>query len=372
MRICHLTSVHPAFDTRIFHKECCSLVRHGYEVSLIAPHDRDENANGVHILGVPGSRGRLKRMVVTAAQVYQRARQVDADLYHFHDPELIPFGLLLCAQGKKVIYDAHEDAPRALLSPGRDYLPIQIRKPMSWLLERLEGNAGKRFSALVAATPAIAGRLQPFQPHTYNVNNYPILDELVAPQKTRWNERSCSVAYVGGIAEVRGIQQMVDAVGYLADDLGVRLQLAGQFSPLALRPKIVELRGWKQVDELGFQDRAQVALLLGTVQAGLVLFHPGPNHMEAQPNKLFEYMSAGIPVLASNFPLWRDLIERYQCGLLVDPLNPKEIASAIEYIITHPLEAEAMGQRGRQAIQTEYNWELESQKLLSLYSDILL
>ena len=347
------------------------MARAGYEVSLVAPHIRNEISDGVRIEAIPGLQRRLPRMTLSVNRVYQKALGLKGDLYHFHDPELIPVGLLLHFQGHRVIYDVHEDAPRALLSPGRNYLPIQIRKPMSWLLEKLEVNAVKQFSALVTATPAITSRLQLFQTHTHNINNYPLLDELVAPKERPWGERLRSVAYVGVIAAVRGIQQMVDAVDFLADDLGVRLQLAGQFSPLELRSQIIESSGWKCVDEVGFLDRAQLASLLGTVQAGLVLFHPAPNHMEAQPNKLFEYMSAGIPVIASNFPLWRDLIERHQCGLLVDPLSAKDIAAAIEYVITHPAEAEEMGRRGRAAIEEKYNWESESQKLLNLYQQLL-
>jgi glycosyltransferase involved in cell wall biosynthesis len=128
--------------------------------------------------------------------------------------------------------------------------------------------------------------------------------------------------------------------------------------------------GWDRVVEHGQLSRSAVAELLQGVQAGLVLFHPEPNHVEAQPNKLFEYMSAGIPVIASDFPLWRDLIERECCGLAVDPLDEAAIASAIEYVLTHPDEAEAMGRRGRLAVERTYNWQPQAHKLLDLYARI--
>ena len=130
------------------------------------------------------------------------------------------------------------------------------------------------------------------------------------------------------------------------------------------------MRGWDRVEELGTLGRSEVAQLFGQVSAGLVIFLPEPNHVEAMPNKLFEYMSAGIPVIASDFPLWHGIVEGAGCGLLVDPLDPRAIAGAIEHLLTHPEEAEAMGRRGRQAVERWYNWENEESKLLQLYASL--
>ena len=105
--------------------------------------------------------------------------------------------------------------------------------------------------------------------------------------------------------------------------------------------------------------------------AGMVIFRPVPNHINSQPNKLFEYMSAGIPVIASNFPLWQQIVEGNKCGLCVDPLNTRAIAEAIDYMVEHPEEAEEMGQNGREAVLEKYNWEIEEQKLLSFYQQVL-
>jgi len=126
------------------------------------------------------------------------------------------------------------------------------------------------------------------------------------------------------------------------------------------------------MDAQGFVSRKDVAKLMGDSRMGLVLFHPAPNHIAAQPNKLFEYMSAGIPVIASDFPLWRQIVESSNCGLLVDPLNPQSIADAICWLIEHPKEAEEMGRCGREAVEREYNWGHEEAKLLSFYRDRLM
>jgi len=150
-----------------------------------------------------------------------------------------------------------------------------------------------------------------------------------------------------------------------------RLQLAGQFSERDLQQRVQALPGWERVDALGFVDRTGVREVLGRSMAGLVTFLPAPNHIDAQPNKMFEYMSAGIPVIASDFPLWREIIAGNDCGLLVDPLFPEKIAEAIDYLVTHPEDAERMGRNGRKAVLERYNWQNEERKLLEFYERVL-
>jgi len=365
--IVHLTSVHPPFDTRIFHKECGSLVNAGFNVTLIAPHSHAEIVNGINIIANPTAERRLKRMTKIAYNLYRMALEQEAAIYHFHDPELIPVGLLLLARRRKVVYDIHEDVPRSLFSHSRDYMPKYIKKPLSLLIECFENLAVRKFSALVTATNAICKRFQYLNKNLRVINNYPILNELIQTTSIPWIDRPISVAYIGAISIERGIKQMVETMEYLSKDLHVSLELAGAFSPIHIRDEISKLPGWKHVNELGFVNRNEVARILGQVKAGLVLFHPEPNHVESQPNKIFEYMSAGIPVIASDFPLWRELIKKNDCGILVDPLDTKAICEAIKYLFENPKEAEAMGKHGRSAVEKYYNWDIEKEKLLELY-----
>jgi glycosyltransferase involved in cell wall biosynthesis len=106
-------------------------------------------------------------------------------------------------------------------------------------------------------------------------------------------------------------------------------------------------------------------------KAGIVTFHPLPNHIDAQPNKMFEYMSAGLPIITSNFPLWKEIVEGNSCGICVNPLDPEEIGKAIEYIISHSNEAEKMGQNGKKAVLEKYNWQVEEKKLFEVYEELL-
>jgi glycosyltransferase involved in cell wall biosynthesis len=368
-KVVHLSTHHSVGNVRLFTKECRSLAKAGYAVTLVAPYDHNTVVDGVQIKAIPKESRRLKRMTVTTGQVYREAIRLDADLYHLHMVELIPVGLLLLARGKKVIYDCYEDAPRSILT--RFYLPDNLKRPISWLLERLENFAAPRFSAVVAATPTIGARFQSLNTHTVVVNNFPLQDELRPPNDVSWAQRSMAVTYLGALAPPRGLYQMIEAMAYMPDHLGATLKLAGPFSPPESRIKATRLQGWKWVEELGILSRSQVAKLLSQVSAGLAVYLPAPNHIEAMPNKLFEYMAAGIPMIASDFPLWREIVEKAGCGLLADPLDPQAIAEASEHQLTHPAEAEAMGKRGRRAVEKSYNWEKESEKLIDLYSCFL-
>jgi glycosyltransferase involved in cell wall biosynthesis len=360
-KVCILTSVHHPFDIRIFHKEAKSLLKAGYEVTLVAQHDKDEIVEGIKILSLPKPRNRIVRMTRTVWQAYRKALKIDADIYHFHDPELIPIGLLLKHHGKRVVYDVHEDVPRQILS--KDHIFVLIRKPVSALIEAIEAFSAKRFDGVVTATPFINKRFIELGANAVNVNNYPITSEL-SSRKRRWVRKEKSVFYIGGISRIRGVFEMVEAIGKTP----YKLFLAGNLES-GIKNRLVHLPGWRQVDALGFVDREGAKATATRSMAGLVLFHPEPNHIDAQPNKMFDYMSAGIPVVASNFPLWKKIIDGAECGICVDPLNPEEIASAIRWIIIHLSEAKRMGENGRRAVEEKYNWDKESEKLLSFYNN---
>lgn len=364
MKIAHLTSVHGPRDSRIFDKECRSLARAGHEVTLVAPGTQDDSVEGVRIKAVAKSRSRLARMTLGVLRVYKKALREDANVYHLHDPELIPAGILLRLRGNQVIYDVHEDLPRTVAN--KSYLPRLLHRPIRWACEHLENVTLRHFTALVAATPEIGARVCGINPRSVVVNNFPIAQATdIAPR--RWAERDCCVAYIGSITEPRGIRELVAAMALLPASVPTRLALAGSFSPPHLQQKVAGLPGWERVDYLGTLDREGVVDLLGRVRVGLVVLHPRPNYVCSRPIKLFEYMMAGLPVIASDFPVWRDIVKRSKCGLLVDPMNPHAIKEAISDLLAHPELAEQMGHSGRAAVLRDYNWKSEEESLLALY-----
>lgn len=365
LKITHLTSAHPRFDTRIFVKMCKSLAANSSQVALVVADGKDDQfVDDICIYDVGAPSGRRDRIVNAPSRVLHKALELNADLYHLHDPELLPVALKLKSVGKRVIFDSHEDAPRQILS--KPYLNRPTRWAIAQGLRAYEARACRQLDGVIAATPFIRDKFLKINSNTIDINNYPILGELSNMSSSV--ERQSEVCYVGGIAKIRGIVEVVEAMGQLRS--AARLNLAGLFGDASFESRVQQQPGWSRVNALGFVDRSGVRDVLARSIAGLVSFHPLPNHIDAQPNKMFEYMSAGIPVIASDFPLWREIIAGNDCGLLVDPLNPAAIAEAIDYLVTHPKDAERMGSNGRRAVEHQYNWEFEGHKLLAFYSAI--
>jgi hypothetical protein len=366
-----LTTVHFRGDTRIRVKEVASLAEQLGEPVNLFVQDGEGDADGadesVSVVDTgPRPGGRLARMTRGAWRMYRAVRRARPAVAHFHDPELIPVGLALKLSGIRVVYDVHEDLPRQIL--GKHWLSPWLRRPVSWAAEVVEWVAGRAFDGIVAATPTIARRFPAGK--TVTVQNFPLLSELVAPDPVPYAQRPLHFAYVGSLGSIRGSREMVEAIGRMSD-ASARLQLAGKFSNARDEEAARSLEGWGRVDYHGWASRPEVAQLLGNVRAGLVLFHPSPAHRDAQPNKMFEYMAAGLPVIASDFPLWREIVDGAGCGLLVDPLDPDAITGAMQWLLENPKEAEAMGRRGRAAVEATYNWEPEAEKLIEIYRRIL-
>lgn len=374
VKIAHITNVHPRGDTRIRIKEVGSITAMlGEPVALLVQDGKGdclEEDGKIRVLDTgPQPSGRLARMTVGVYRMWRAVRSLRPRLVHFHDPELIPLGLILKCFGHRVVYDVHEDLPRQVLT--KYWLPAFARRPVSWSVAVMEWLAARVFDAIVSVTPKIAQRFPARK--TVIVQNFPIPSELVITKGVPYKQRPPHFAYIGGMTRIRGIHEMIDAMTYTdqsrEDD--ILLRLAGTFQPLGLRSEIETMAGWRQVDFLGWVNRARVAEILGNVLAGLVLFLPAPNHMYAYPNKMFEYMSASLPVIASDFPLWRRIVDSAGCGLLVNPQDSQAIADAMRWILEHPVEAEAMGKRGRQTIEKYYNWNTEADKLVTLYKKLL-
>jgi glycosyltransferase involved in cell wall biosynthesis len=369
MKVVHVSTIHSPLDVRIFYKECRTLAAAGYDVHLAVcdPPSRRRDGVAFHpIAQVPRTKW-FPRIFGRLQHAFKAARSLTADVYHIHDAELVAVGILLKLTGARVIYDVHEDSPREafLFNEGRPWRGRLYF--ITWTV--LDGLSKWLLDGMIAATPAIAKRFPARK--TAVVQNFPILGELEVAESVPYAERRPLIAYVGAIFASRGIREMVQAVALLPETLDAQLILAGKFTPPELEEEVRHLPGWERTEFVGWLSRDGVARLLGRARVGVVLLHLIPYFSEAQPIKLFEYMAAGIPIVASDFPLWREFVEGAGCGILVDPGDPQAIAGAIRWLLEHPAEAEAMGQRGREAARTRYNWDQEAQKLLAFYGEVL-
>ena len=363
MKICHLTSVHKPEDIRIFHKECSSLARAGYEVNIIAVNCGNYFINNIPVYSVDIKySGRLKRMITVPKAILKKSLELNCDIYHFHDPELIPVGLKLKRKGKKVIYDVHEDLPRQTLS--KQYLKSWLRPTVAKFIEWYENNKSKKFDYIITSTPFIRDRFLKINKNTVDVRNYPVLDKSFI--YNNWSDKKNAVCYIGGLEEARGIKEMMEAFRFV----NCGFFIGGLFDNENIKEEIYNMPAWEKVNYYGYVNRNEANNIYSDSKIGLVTLHPIINYIDALPVKMFEYMHAGIPVIASNIPLWKEIVEGNNCGVCVNPLQPKEIAEAINYLLTNDEIAEEMGRNGRNAVLNKYNWNIEEKKLLNMYKYI--
>lgn len=366
-KICHITSAHPANDIRIFHKECISLAKRGYEVHLVAPGCLVPDAQNIihHTLHTDKKLSRLNRIIFRSYRAYRLAKLTQASIFHFHDPELLPYGLLLKWQGNTVIYDAHEDLPRDIMT--KRWIPRVLRKLIAFIIEKIENFIARHLDITVCATPYIAQRFKAIGANAVDVKNYPRLTELVINKELISAPLNMqAICYVGVISLERGIVEMIKAA-YL---LNVRLIMAGNFIDKKTELFVKTLPEWQSVDFRGMVSRQEVARIFSESCLGLCLLHPLDTYIESLPIKLFEYMSAGLPVLASNFSAWRTIVEKNNCGLCVNPHNIDAITQSIQWILEHSSEAKQMGKCGQAVVHEHYNWDQEVERLFNVYAQI--
>lgn len=364
--IAHLSSAHPRDDSRIFFKQCMGLIRNNFKVNLIVADGLgQERVDGINILDVGMPSGRVNRAVVKTNRIFRAALALNSDLYHLHDPELLPVGLALKRHGKRVIFDSHEDVPIQILS--KPYLTPRILSYISSCYSLFENFSCSRFDGIIAATPFIRDKFLKINDRTIDICNYPIISEFMSCND--WIQKKNEVCYVGGVSSVRGARELITALAEVPSS--IRLNLVGEISDPGFLSTLMGLPSWSRVDKWGILDRGGVREIYRRSLVGLVTLHPIRNYIDALPIKMFEYMSAGIPVVASSFPLWKKIVLGNNCGLCVDPLNPNEIASAITYLVSNPKEAMAMGDNGRRLVENQFNWQNEEVKLLKFYEHIL-
>ena len=367
-KICHMTSAHPPGDTRIFHKECVSLAKAGYEVYLVERGDSYDQ-QGVHVVGVgQPSGGRLNRMTDFARKVYEAALAVDADVYHFHDPELLPYGLKLKKKGKKVIFDSHELYAQQLRK--KPYLPSWCTRLIARGYAAYENHAVRRLDAVIfpctiAGKNPFAGKCQ----RAVLVDNSVMLDEMYQKYDPSAEKIPNQVCMVGSLTKTRGITETILA----GRKTGCVLALAGKFAPAEYESQLRAMPEFSCVDYKGVLPLPQVTKLLQESMLGVCLLLDVGQYwlLDNLPTKVGEYMSMGLPTVIHGSPFNRRFIEEYHCGICVDPTNVQEVADAIRYLLDHPEEAREMGLNGRRAVKERFNWGVEAVKLLELYRELL-
>ena len=365
-KVVHLTSVHPSNDVRIYEKELTSLQQEGYQCFLVCLNQKTEvTKENIQIISVSSkSKKRIVRALLGSIKVVAKGLQLHGDIYHIHDPELLPWAIFLKLFGKKIVYDVHENYAGSILS--KPYLRGKSKKKLiSVMIGVAEKFFARFYDLIIVVTPDIG---KPFDPKkTVCLQNFPLIYFSNADVN---QSRSYNLIYAGGLTRIRGVEQMIKMTSFIPDKYNSKLILAGKFESIEFEKTMTSLSGWKNIIYLGWRSRKQLNKLFLEAFAGLLFFHPVENHMVCQPNKLFEYLSFGLPVIATNFDHWKNINKDTDCIRFVDPFNPKAVGENIVQLFDEK-NIETLRRKAVSLVLTHYTWETEKQKLFDAYKILL-
>lgn len=378
MKVCIISTAHAPSDTRIFHRQAKTLAGAGYDVVLLAAdQERPPEGSDIRVVGLPRWSNRLKRMTLHVWRALLLAYRERADLYHLHDPELLIAGLILQRLTKRpVIYDVHENYPKFILS--KAWIPRFLRRPFSRLMSTVEPAFAGRLSAVITVTNALKERFERVNPRTITVHNFPRIKppgRPEAPLVTGAKGLSGTIIYAGNMTENTGYETMLRTAAILRErKIPAGILLLGRIKLANPHPSLERLR--EELEQAGvlvrdYVPHDQVHSYLASSDIGWVPLQITPDNVLAMPTKLFEYMMAGLCVVASDFGLLSQIVRDNDCGMLVPPGDAEANAEAICYLLDHPEERLRMGQNARNGAVSRYNWAPEADKLLRLYADLV-
>jgi glycosyltransferase involved in cell wall biosynthesis len=316
------------------------------------------------------ARSRYQRLA-RRMSVAKDATNLEPDILHVHEPELLG-SVISHARSRPVIYDVHESYLDVLKE--REWIPRWMRPLVIAAWGGRERQLVRRCAGIIAVTGRIAQRYRSMDGLVEVVSNYPECQNFETLPKVVRDGRTC--VFAGGLRPDRGLDQVMTSLSILKGrGVIVTLELAGPpdsdsyLKGLFTRAESLGIRS--QMSYHGVLSKTQTVEFQYRGSIGLVPYLPVRNSMMGLPNKLLECMSLGLPVVYSDFPNYREIAETSGAGLAVDPTSPKAIADALERLVRDPGMAARMGEAGRQAVETKFNWAIERKKLLNLYRQIL-
>ena len=357
-----LATVHEATDDRVFYREAKTLREAGFSVCVIAPHSSSGYVEGVWIDALPRRKNRIRRLW-QGWTVFRRALRTGGGVFIFHDSELFATALALRLLGKRVVYDCHENLPLQVLQ--KKWIP----RPLRWLVALaawiLEWVGSRLLSGVLVARDSVLGRFP--EGRRVSIRNFPTAAALSTSQGPPLPLRRNVVIYAGGLSRIRGIVELVEAIREI-DVPGAELWLVGSFDSPEFQKEILSALP-PNARWLGKMEHSEVVKLYASAKIGMSTLHPTPSHRHSQPVKIYEYMGAGLPVIASNFPEFSKLLEG--CGVQVDPLNVEEIREAMRNLLLNDAQLTQMSKVARNRILTSYCWEHEGKRLVRFCSHLL-
>ncbi len=373
--IVHVTSAHNYNDTRIFLREAKLLADLFKEVIVLAPDAPDACIDGVKFIGFNEGtlpRGRTKRIGVLR-KIKEKISLLKPDLIHMHDPELLLLIPEYCHKNKiKCIYDIHEDYRNTI----RNNSGLFVGALLSIIYDIIEKKAMKKISGTIHVTNQISEKYKHYNIPSAVVRNLPDTENIISLMtNSPYDKKNNKLVYSGSL-EQRSLFHLADAVMELSkkyDD--VKVCMIGEFRWEKTKKDLIEY--WRKrnvLQRLEIFPRIERNIFLQKLNefvVGLVLFWPSKNVQLALPNKMFEYMAAGLPIIVPDCPNHRELVVNHKCGVFCDTTNSNSIYQAIDSLLNNKEESLKMGIRGREACLKYYNAKVDFSKLLDLYGEVL-
>lgn len=371
MKICMLTTGHSALDDRIFYKEALSLKKAYDDITIIAPDDNHEYVQeGIRIIGITKPKS-IKERFKIVDELIKKAVEVNADVYHFHDFEIIykVNKIKKYLSNAKIVYDVHEHYPDMVRMSRK--VPAILKPLAVWLVDKTELHISKKFNYIITADDAVKERFKYINENTDVIYNFSEF-ELKTPVNY---EKEFDVIYQGGITLERGVFELVKAIEITKQTKNnIKMIFVGPFGDEDAKEKVFNYIKEKRLGEnikfIGKIPHKDVEGYIRRSKIGVVTLLPLPKYFKNIPIKQFEYMSCGIPVIGSDLPPIKKFLTSYNSGIIVDPTNPKQISNAIIKLINNPGLCEELGNNGIRAVTEEYNWSKMEMKLIDLYKKI--
>lgn len=377
-KYCFFSSMPKNVQEIVQYRQAKSLIEDGFEVfNVVSDIKDDEYENGVKIISCGyKAKNYVQRLINAPWKLYKKLLQVDADIYHTVCIDQLLLCWLLKRKGKKIIVELQEDHPYSLYWKSQKpkwVISILVYFMRIWMLFVL-----KRVDAIFTVTPDIVSYLEEWGISNDKIHlqgNFPIVNKNYELTFEDYMNREDRILYFGLIYSYSKQEVFLKA---LSEVKNIQYLVAGKFMSNELNsymPYITNLPEWKNVEFInGFKhDELKTFINKSTISNVLRDFSVYPREKKGSLGiiKIFESMEAALPIICSDMPTYREIMDKYKCGILVDPLNTIQIKDAIEYLVTHKEEAWKMGQRGRQAVIEEYSWDALSVKYIKLVNKLL-
>ena len=367
IKVCHVISGYYRNDPRIFQRQCKSLVNGGYEVCILTNDGQpNEVMEGIKVYATDKYwKNRIKVLLFANSQFLKKAIEVNSDIYQLHSPELFSLGLKLKKLGKIVIYDAHEDLPSHILE--KEWIPLIFRKLISNFINFYMNRVLKNYNEIISPHQHVVEKLELINANTTLITNFAKFGSLINYDLSHYLNRENSICYSGTVYLHSNQEFILEAISNINN---LKYQIVG-FIDENYKEQLSERKGFEKLQFLGripweelndFYSKSLIGMVIIDYKLNL-----GYRRGTYAVNKIFEYMEAGLPIICTDYDLWKEIVDKYDCGICVEPNNAKQIEEAIQFLISNKEKAYQMGQNGRKAVLLEYNWSTQEKEYLRIF-----